>query len=224
MANSAQNKNSNTSWTPMQAYVLAAICLVVGIAAGFFIRGSASPVTATPATQASSEVAIPTGMTSGQMAPGQLQAIPAQQSAEVVAAAAKPLLDALASDPKNSEKTARVGDLYFDSHVYDKAISYYEQSIKLNPNDPNVLTDLGTAYFYTGDSNTAVQKFQQALKLNPTHANALFNLGIVRWQGLKDPKGAIEAWEKLLQTNPNYEQKDHVRELMERAKAHGSMS
>ena len=52
---------------------------------------------------------------------------------------------------------------------------------------------------------------------------ALFNLGIVRWQGLKDPKGAIEAWERLLKTNPNYEQKEHVRELMERAKAHGSM-
>jgi tetratricopeptide (TPR) repeat protein len=107
--------------------------------------------------------------------------------------------------------------------VYQQPIQYYETTVKLNPGNANVLTDLGTAYFYTGDPNTAVTKFQQALKVNPSHANALFNLGIVRWQGLKDPKGAIEAWEKLLKENPNYEQKDHVRELMERAKAHGSM-
>ncbi len=220
MANSAQNRN--TDWTPMQAYVLAAICLVVGIAVGYFIRGSASPTTTAPAAQMSTQ-ATPTGMPSGPMGPGQLQAIPEQQSEEMVAAAAKPLLDDLATDPKSAEKNARVGDFYFDSHVYKKAITYYETSLKLDPKNPNVLTDLGTAYFYSGDPNTAVAKFNEALKQNPTHANALFNLGIVRWQGLKDPKGAVDAWEKLLKENPNYEQKDHVRELMERAKAHGSM-
>lgn len=224
MANSAQTRNSSTNWTPTQAYVLAAICLVIGIAVGFFIGGSKSPAAAGPENPATSQAALPSGATPGSMAPGQLQAIPQAQSAEMVAAAAKPLLDELASDPSNAEKTTRVGDFYFDSHVYDQAIKYYESSLKLRPENPSVLTDLGTAYFYNGDSNTAVKKFDQALKLNPTFANALFNLGIVRWQGLKDPKGAIEAWEKLLQTNPNYEQKDHVRELMERAKAHGSMS
>jgi len=220
MANSAQTNNSSTAWTATQAYVLAAICLVVGIAAGYFFRGSASPQQATP-TQAVSQA--PSGMPQGQMGPGQLQAIPDQQSAEAVAAAAKPLLDDLSGDPNNPEKIARVGDFYFDSHVYPQAISYYEKSLKLNPKNANVLTDLGTAYFYSGDPQTAVKKFDEVLKANPTHANALFNLGIVRWQGLKDPKGAIEAWDKLLKTNPNYEQKDHVRELMERAKAHGSM-
>ena len=224
MPNPAQTRNSSTNWTPMQAYVLAAICLVVGIAVGFFIRGSASPEPAAPATQSSSQASIPSGTGSNPMAPGQLQNIPQQQSAAAVASDAKPLLDDLATDPGNVEKTTRVGDFYFDKHVYDQAIKYYEASIKLNPTNPSVLTDLGTAYFYNGDPNTAVKKFDEALKLNPTFPNALFNLGIVRWQGLKDSKGAIDAWQKLLQTNPNYEQKDHVRELMEQAKTHGSMS
>jgi tetratricopeptide (TPR) repeat protein len=221
MANSAQPNNSNTAWTATQAYVLAAICLVVGIAAGYFFRGSASPQESVSTTQAVSQ--MPAAMPSGPMSPGQLQAIPEQQSAEKVAAGAKPLLDEMNSDPTNPDKISRVGDFYFDSHVYPEAISYYEKSLKLRPSNANVLTDLGTAYFYNGDANTAIKKFDEVLKINPTHANALFNLGIVRWQGLKDPKGAIDAWEKLLKTNPNYEQKDHVRELMERAKAHGSM-
>ena len=220
MANSAQTKTSSTAWTATQAYVLAAICLVVGIAAGYFFRGSAAPQE--PATSSQAVSQMPASVP-GNMAPGQLQQIPEQQSAQAVAAAAKPLLDDMNSDPTNPDKVARVGDFYFDSHVYPEAISYYEKSLKLRPNNANVLTDLGTAYFYNGDANTAIKKFDEVLKSNPTHANALFNLGIVRWQGMKDPKGAIEAWERLLKTNPNYEQKEHVRELMERAKAHGSM-
>ena len=44
----------------------------------------------------------------------------------------------------------------------------------------------------------------------------------MKWQGKKDPKGAIVAWEKLLQTNPDYPQKDQVQMLIERAKMHGA--
>src|SRR5208282_5932653 len=43
------DRNRATSieqWTSVQAYVLAVICLLVGIAGGWFIRGSQSPVTA----------------------------------------------------------------------------------------------------------------------------------------------------------------------------------
>ncbi len=214
MSNSAQTQNQN--WSPTQAYVLAVICLVVGIALGYLIRGSSSPApTAATAT-------APSDAQAGAMGPGQLQQIPQQQSAEVVAAAAKPLLEALKSNPNDFDKLVQLGNVYYDGNVYQDAITYYTRAVKIRP-DPNVLTDLGTAYFYLGDSKTALEKFDQALKQDPKLANALFNTGIVKWQGLKDPKGAIEVWEKLLKENPNYEGKDKVQELIERAKAHGSM-
>lgn len=214
MSNSAQTQNQN--WTATQAYVLAVICLVVGIALGYLIRGSGS--TTQPATTASAPAETP----SGAMGPGQLQQIPQQQSAEVVAAAAKPLLEALKSNPNDFDKLVQLGNIYYDASVYQDAITYYARAVNIRP-DPNVLTDLGTAYFYLGDSKTALAKFDEALKRDPKLANALFNTGIVKWQGLKDPKGAIEVWEKLLRENPNYEGKQKVQELIERAKAHGSM-
>lgn len=216
MANSAQNQNQN--WTATQAYVLAVICLVVGIALGYFIRGSASPAQTATTSAPESAAAM-----SGQMGPGQLQAIPQQQSAEVVAAAAQPLLDALKKNPDDWDKLVQLGNVYYDASVYPEAIKYYSRAVKIRQ-DPNVLTDLGTAYFYSNDPKTALSTFEQSLKLDPKHANTLFNIGIVKWQGLKDPKGAIEAWERLLKENPNYEGKPKVQELIERAKSHGSIS
>jgi len=217
MANSAQAQNQN--WTATQAYVLAVICLVVGIALGYFIRGSASP--AQPAVAAATEAT--SGGANGPMGPGQLQAIPQQQTADIVAAQAKPLLDALKANPDDWDKLVQLGNIYYDASVYPDAINYYSRAVKIRP-EPNVLTDLGTAYFYSGDSKNALSTFDQSLKIDPKHANTLFNIGIVKWQGLKDPKGAIMVWEKLLKENPNYEGKQKVQELIERAKAHGSMS
>jgi hypothetical protein len=45
------------------------------------------------------------------------------------------------------------------------------------------------------------------------HPQTLFNLGWVRWQGKADPKGAIEAWQSLLKSNPDYPQKQQVEQI-----------
>ena len=38
-----------------------------------------------------------------------------------------------------------------------------------------------------------------------------------------DVQGALTAWQKLLDTNPNYEAKDKVLELMAQAKKHAGV-
>jgi cytochrome c-type biogenesis protein CcmH/NrfG len=58
------------------------------------------------------------------------------------------------------------------------------------------------------------------LKYRPNHPGTLFNLGVVRWQGKRDPKGAVQAWEELLQRNPDYQQKQQIQEYIARAKEH----
>ena len=116
----------------------------------------------------------------------------------------------------------KLGNLYYDSQAYPQAIQYYEKALSIQPKNADVRTDLGTAYWYTGDADKAIASFEKALAIRPNHPDTLFNLGIVRWQGKKDPKGAIVAWEKLLETNPTYPQKDQVQMLIERAKMHGA--
>ena len=40
--------------------------------------------------------------------------------------------------------------------------------------------------------------------------------------GEADPKGAVEAWEKLLKTNPEYPQKQQVEQYIAKAKEHAA--
>ena len=55
-------------------------------------------------------------------------------------------------------------------------------------------------------------------KFQPPHAQTLFNMGIVKWQGKKDGKGAIQIWEKLLASNPSYPDRPKVQQLLDQVK------
>jgi cytochrome c-type biogenesis protein CcmH/NrfG len=227
MSQSAQNKNSNAlSFTNVQAYTLAVITLVIGIAVGYFARGSAPP---SPSTAETAQTASPAPASGGapNMGPGLLPGIGNTQpqdapSPETVAKAAEPLLAELKASPSNFDTLAKLGNLYYDSRMFPQAIEYYKKALQVQPNNADVRTDMGTAYWYGGDADKAIENFNKSLAIRPNHPGTLYNLGLVTWQGKKDPKGAIVVWEKLLATNPNYEQKDQVQMLIERAKMHGA--
>ena len=139
-----------------------------------------------------------------------------KQAADTQAA---PLIAQLKADPTNGALLAQLGNIYYDAKQYPTAIEYYERSLKLQPNDASVRTDLGTAYWYMSDADAAIAQFNKSLSLEPNKPDTLFNLGIVKWQGKKDGPGAIAAWQKLLDTNPGYPNKDNVLQLMAQAKA-----
>jgi tetratricopeptide (TPR) repeat protein len=73
---------------------------------------------------------------------------------------------------------------------------------------------MATAYWYMGNTDAAIVEFNKALAVAPNNPNTLFNLGLVKWQGKHDSAGAIADWKKLLATNPNYEAKDKVQQML----------
>jgi len=230
MTETAQNQKGNsTVFTSVQAYTLAVITLAIGIAVGYFARGSAPSAPANLPENAQAAMSTPpagmTGAAPGNMGPGQLPgSAPQQQAAspEMLAKAAEPLLAQLKANPNNAGVLAQLGNLYYDGQSFPQAIDYYEKALKVEPNNADVRTDLGTAYWYSGDADKALSNFEKSLTIRPNHPGTLFNVGIVEWQGKKDPKAAITAWEKLLQSNPNYPEKEQVQMLIERAKMHGA--
>ena len=208
--------SSTNTWSGAQAAALVVVCLLAGTAGGSLLRRSSTKPTtpqvkAAPAPAAVAGQPVPAnfGWQSAAPSPEQLK-----QAADSQAA---PILEKLKADPNNAGLLASVGNLYYDAKQYPTAIEYYERSLKVLPADTSVRTDLGTAYWYTGNADTAIAQFNKSLTYDPTKADTLFNLGIVKWQGKKDSPGAIAAWQKLLDTNPAYPNRDGVMQLIAQA-------
>jgi len=202
------------AWTSTRAYLFAAFCLVLGVALGYLFRGSASPTTTVSASAPVEDSSTPNQLQAPQITPEQQKAM--------VDEAVAPLLAGLKQNPDDFDAVVKVANLYYDGQQYSDAVKFYERALKIQPQNADVITDLGTSFWYAGDADKAIAEFQTALKYQPGRPSTLFNLGIVRWQGKKDPNGAVQAWEELLRKNPNFPDKQRVQEFIERAKQHAA--
>ena len=213
--------NTPQRWTSIQAYIMAVLCLLVGCAVGYLLRGSVggsnSSAPATAGTQqqqgmppAAGEMAQPQ-----QPSPEQMKAMADKQ--------AEPLLEQLKSKPNDAALLVQIGNLYYDGHTFPVAIDYYQKALAIDPKNSSVRTDMATAMFYAGDIDHSIAEFDHVLKDDPKNGNALFNRGIVKWQGKMDVKGALADWQLLLKVDPNYEQADKVKMFIAQAQKHANM-
>jgi cytochrome c-type biogenesis protein CcmH/NrfG len=198
-------------WTSSQAYTLSVLCLVVGITAGWLLRGS-QPAASAPhvdvaATNAPAAGAPPT----------------AEQMKKMADVQAATLVEQLKSSPDNPELLIKIANIYYDTQQYPTAIDFYAKALKLQPSNASARTDMATAYWYLGNADTAIREFKQALTYDPNNANTLFNLGVVKWQGKMDIQGAVASWQKLLAVNPEYENRGKVEQLIAEAQKHAEV-
>jgi cytochrome c-type biogenesis protein CcmH/NrfG len=220
MAAEVRKTESGTQgWTSTQAYVMAIICLLVGVAGGYLLRGSGNGSAPAPETATAAPANTPGGMPGGmgqQVTPEQLKQMADKQ--------AEPMLAQLKNEPNNAVLLANIGNVYYDAQLYRDATNYYEQALKVDPKNAGVRTDMGTAYFYLGDIDRALTEYDSALKSDPKHGQTLYNIGMVKWQGKGDVKGAVEAWEKLIKDIPDYPDRAKIEQLISRAKEHSNMA
>ena len=120
----------------------------------------------------------------------------------------------LATDPKNVRANVELANRLYDAGRYAESIPYYQQAFAGDPKNVNVSTDLATALYYAGRPEEALAQYDRSLAINPKHAQTLFNVGIVKRDARNDPKGAIEAWERLLVVVPDYPDAGKVRTML----------
>jgi tetratricopeptide (TPR) repeat protein len=108
-----------------------------------------------------------------------------------------------AQNPRDAQPRVQLGNMYFDAEQYPEAISWYEQALALDRQDPNLSTDLGVAYYYTNQPDRALVQFEHSLTVDPRHTKTLLNLGIVRAFGKQDLQGAAQAWEQVVAIAPD---------------------
>lgn len=204
--------SAGEGWEPKQVYVMAAVCLLVGLALGYLFRGSQSPAARGPAGDATASA--PAGSMGGQMPT-------LDQMKHMADVKAQPLLEKLKTDSANPDLLIQIATVYRSAHQFKAAAEYYDQSLRINPKNVAIRTEMATCLYYDGNVDGALAQIEQALKDDPKNANALFNLGVIRLDAKKDKPGAVSAWQELLKSNPALDpkKKNAVQKMIAEAKA-----
>jgi cytochrome c-type biogenesis protein CcmH/NrfG len=211
MNDKVESASQNVKWQSWQVYVMAAVCLLVGVLVGYLVRGSAPVASAqAPATQSAP----------GAPAATQKQTPTLDDMKRMADKQAEPLVAKLKADPNNADLLNQLGNIYRMTHQFQTAATYYQKSLDLNPKNVGPRTDLASCLYYQGDVDGAIAQLEKSLTYDPKHAGTLLNLGLIRWKGKNDSAGAIASWQKLLKFYPKYEHKDTVEKLIAEAKTH----
>jgi cytochrome c-type biogenesis protein CcmH/NrfG len=194
----AQQQTSSTTWA-----LISGACLLLGLAVGYVVFGG---------QQASPPAASPDAVAQAPAAGGPQPGLMDEQQAQA-------LKNILAKNPTDVQANTQLGNLYYDAGRFADAVGPYQKAFDADPKNIAVSTDLGTALWYAGRADDAIAQLNKSLALNPTQPQALYNLGIVKRDGKQDPVGAIQAWEKLMATNPTYAGRDDVLRSLAQLKA-----
>jgi len=139
---------------------------------------------------------------------------PAQDDPRALAAAQQRIAmsqQIVAKDPKNAAAWIALGNDYFDTHQAQKAIDAYGAALKLQPANPDVLTDQGVMYEQLADYDHALANFDQAQKIDPRHVQSAFNLGVIWGRYKNEPAKAAAAWKRVVELAPNTPQAAEAR-------------
>jgi tetratricopeptide (TPR) repeat protein len=105
-------------------------------------------------------------------------------------------------DSKRATEAAQEGDIAYNRKDNYAALIKYLESVRLNPNDENVLNRLGMAYLQLNLYDEAYRALQSAVELNPKLSFAWHNLGSIYF--LKgNLKKAERYYKKALSLKPD---------------------
>ena len=141
------------------------------------------------------------------------QVAPASRTQRIAA-----MRELVGRDPGNAKRWVALGNEYFDSQQRAKAVEAYDKALRLEPNNPDVLTDQGVMYRELGAFDKAIANFDKASTIDPRHLPSLLDLGVLYAQDLKDQDKAIKSWNRVIQIAPTSPQAAKAREYVEQLK------
>lgn len=197
------------SWTGVQVYTMATVCLLLGVVVGYLAHAPASSNAGTP--QAVAPQPAVNSATAGMPSASDLKRMADKQVA--------PLLAELQTHPNDPELLEKIGRSYMAAQQFLEARQYLERAATQKA-DPETLNELAFVDYSMGAVDQAIETLDRGLKTDPKNAKLLYNLGMFQWHGKSDPKAAIAAWERFVKTNPNDPKRPEAERMIAQAKQH----
>ncbi len=145
-------------------------------------------------------------------APAAAAAAPAQggggwqpQAPPLDEARVQSLMTVIKNDPKNAGAAVQLGNTYFDAERYPDAIKWYQESLRIDPSNPDASTDLGVSLYYTGQTDRALQQFDAVAEAeSKAHQDAAEpgHRPRVRQAGSRRRPGGVEAGRRARPRQP----------------------
>ncbi|MBA2341482.1 MAG: tetratricopeptide repeat protein [Pyrinomonadaceae bacterium] len=133
-------------------------------------------------------------------------------NAEIVPDAIRFLQRAHDGNPRDYETTVLLGDAYLalartsDPNRFEEARSFYQQALRLKPDDANAHTGTGMTYFFDrpSDPQRAISEYRKALASDARHEAALQNLAaaLIATNDLIEAQKTIEHLKDVNDQNP----------------------
>lgn len=90
------------------------------------------------------------------------------------------LIDALRWNPKNEWALLMMGNIFAKhKNDVDTAMKYYDQVLKVKPDDNIALNNIGANLMQLGKTSEASKYFQKAIKVNPEYPNTHYALALL---------------------------------------------
>jgi tetratricopeptide (TPR) repeat protein len=116
-----------------------------------------------------------------------------------------------------SAKTiAESGRAYLEKGQLDRAISDFDEAIRLDPRDAVSFAARGVAYGMIGQHNRAITDYDEAIRLNPKNANAFYNRGN-SYKKTGEHDRAIIDYSEAVRLDP-----DFAHAFMDRGRVHNA--
>jgi len=181
-------------------------------------RFSSLAMAGAPETMGGSRSPMPGGAPPGGPAGASEDGAPSMETMNQVKKELEALRKAVEANPRDVAALARLGNLYMDAAMFDRALEYYRRALDVDPGSPDTRTDMGTCLRQLGRHEEALAEFQESLKRDPSHWKSWFNIGIVHLYDRREYVKAEEAFAKVLELNPGAFDMDAVRAEIEKLK------
>jgi tetratricopeptide (TPR) repeat protein len=181
------------------AFLIGGLAFGVLLGAGLLNAIEQAPQLDIPATTSDSMPAP-----AGPRAPNQVGPGGAEGGAPMMAEI-NTLKQRLQEDGNSLAVLRRLGDIYYEAAMWEKAAGYYERALVVEPDSPNLMTDLGVCYRGQQQFDRAMELFVRAQSADASHWESLFNMAVVAGFDLGQfdrAMAAIEAMDALAEPVP----------------------
>jgi len=115
------------------------------------------------------------------------------------------LLQCCEEDPGNILYKKYLGALYAEMNDNEKALDVYNELIKENPDDADIINRVGVLYYRRGtkeDAEKAISYYNKAIELSPSESIFYQNLALA-YESIGANDKVIEVYEELIERSPN---------------------